>query len=187
MSPRPSLLAALLGFFALAALSSGAAAASTAAGDRSASPGAEPFVVAQSEDSDPDADEPGRHDRDEDPAAAGSRKLFDNWNTAACAFTDEAAFDVQGRWRVDRIEVWYHWQANESSVPYEIFSNDGRLGSGVLVRESCDPYQSAWCIGADRPDAEISAGHYRLKVERPRACQNTISGGNGMIRLYGSD
>ncbi|MGA3086725.1 MAG: hypothetical protein ABSE95_18380 [Thermodesulfobacteriota bacterium] len=115
-----------------------------------------------------------------------SRKLIDNWNTSACDMTDMAEFTLDRSVRVNRIEVWYRWRNREGSVGYTL-SKDGQiLRSGVLTRSDCDPYQEKWCVAVNGFDLWLRPGTYLVRTERPRICQNSGSGGNGFVKVYGS-
>ncbi len=123
---------------------------------------------------------------DQDDRPSHSRKVFDNGNTAACEMTDRAEFRLEHPVRVDRIELWYRWHHHEESVAYTISRHGKTLRSGVLTRASCDPYQENWCNAVDRLDLRLDEGKYVVRTERPRVCQNAGTGGNGVIRVYGS-
>ena len=112
-------------------------------------------------------------------------KLFDNWNTDACGYTDSATFNLQTPARLDHIEVWYHWRGRESSVPYKIWHDGQAIRAGVLDRAECDPYQEAWCSARDSFEIEAGPGAYTIRTERPRICQNDGSAGAGFVKAFG--
>jgi hypothetical protein len=113
-------------------------------------------------------------------------KLFDNWNTDACGYTDSATFNLQTPAHLDQIEVWYQWRARESSVPYTIWHDSQAIRTGMLYRAECDPYQGAWCIARDSVDIDVGPGAYTIRTERPRVCQNGGSAGVGFVKAFGS-
>ena len=113
-------------------------------------------------------------------------KIFDNWNTAGCNFTDTASLDVNQPLQLDKVELWLNWQANEQSVTYKVYFNGNDFGDGTLVRTECDPYQTAWCGASDSPQATLDPGHYEFVIDHPALCQNSGSGGQGFIRVWGS-
>lgn len=115
---------------------------------------------------------------------AGAQQFSNNWNTNACAFTDTAALEIGQALHLSRIELWYNWQPNETSVGYTVMFNGQAVGTGNLSRASCDPYQQAWCVAQDNPDTDLLPGTYTFRTERPFVCQNSESGGRGFIRAY---
>jgi hypothetical protein len=123
------------------------------------------------------------HDRHAPPPREA--QLSDNWNTAACGFTDTATLDLGGATRLTRITLWYNWRAGETAVNYVVTSGGRQVGAGTLHRGSCDPYQGAWCEAQDGLSADFDAGHYRLRLESARLCQNGGSDGAGFIRAWG--
>ena len=115
---------------------------------------------------------------------AGAQEFVNNWNTGACRLTDSATINVSQPQHMSRLELWYNWQPNESSVGYTVSFNGQQIGTGTLKRADCDPYQAAWCIARDTPEAEMSVGTYTFRTAHPRVCQNAGSGGQGFIRAY---
>ena len=111
-------------------------------------------------------------------------KLVDNWNTGACETTANAEFNLDQPILINRIELWYRWQAREEFVGYTLSKNGNLLYSGVLRRGDCDPYQEKWCIAVDEPDLRLNPGGYYLRTDRPRICQNRESYGNGFVKIY---
>src|SRR5665213_1170785 len=81
-----------------------------------------------------------------DDRGTEAKELFNNWNTAACGFTDSAALDVDRPIHLDSIEIWFNWRQGETQVAYSVLQDGREVGSGVLSRASCDPYQGAWCV-----------------------------------------
>jgi hypothetical protein len=115
-----------------------------------------------------------------------AQQLSDNWNTSACAFTDTATLEIGQTVHVSKIELWYNWQPNESSVGYTVLFNGQAVGTGSLSRAGCDPYQQAWCVAQDAPDTDLPPGTYTFRTKRAFLCQNRQSGGRGFIRAYGN-
>ena len=119
-------------------------------------------------------------------APASAQELFNNWNTGTCNVTDVASFTVERPLRVQRIDIWFRWRANETIVGYSA-SRDGEvIATGDLSRAECDPHQTAWCVARGEPGAEMEPGTYTFRTERAGICQNAGSGGQGFIRAYGS-
>lgn len=118
-------------------------------------------------------------------AVTGQNKLFDNWNTGACGYTDSATFNLQTPAHLDRIELWYHWRGRESSVPYTIWHDSQAIRTGMLHRAECDPNQEAWCMARDSVDIDAGPGAYTIRTERRRVCQNDDSAGVGFVRAFG--
>jgi hypothetical protein len=116
---------------------------------------------------------------------AAQEKLFDNFNTNACDYTDRATFDLQTRAHLDHVEVWYRWGGRETSVPYTIWHEGQTIRNGVLMRGDCDPYQEAWCTARDSFDLDAGPGRYTIRTERTRVCQNGGSGGAGFVKAFG--
>lgn len=75
-------------------------------------------------------------------APASAQQLYNNWNTAACNVTDVAGFDVPRSMLVRRIDIWFRWRANETTVGYSVSRNGEVIATGDLSRAECDPYQA---------------------------------------------
>lgn len=128
----------------------------------------------------------GGHDRGAS-AQHAERTLMDNWNTAACGFTDTATLDVSSPIHLSRVDLWFNWRAGERSVTYTVSANGQDFGGGTLTRGDCDPYQGAWCVARDAPDIDLEPGRYEIRAARAGLCQNGGSGGAGFIKAYGYD
>jgi hypothetical protein len=120
------------------------------------------------------------------PPGGGGQMLFENWNPNSCGYTESSRFTLRTPAHVDRIELWYNWQAGENSVPYSILGGGRSLRSGTLRRGSCDPYQAAWCAAGDAVNLDLGAGTYVVRTGRSRVCQNGSSGAAGFIHVFGS-
>jgi hypothetical protein len=118
-------------------------------------------------------------------ATAQPDKIYDNWNTDACGYTDRAPLDLQAPAHLQRLEVWYHWRGQESAVAYTLSRGGQTVRSGMLLRADCDPYQDAWCVARDAVDLDLGRGLYIIRTERPRVCQNAGSGGSGFVKAFG--
>jgi hypothetical protein len=112
-------------------------------------------------------------------------KLFDNFNTGACSYTDSATFNLHGPAHVGQIQVWYRWRSRESTVRYTILRDNQAIRDGVLSRAECDPYQEAWCSANDSIEMDLEPGVYTIRTERPRVCQNDGSSGAGFVKVFG--
>lgn len=116
-----------------------------------------------------------------------TRLLVENWNPQGCGFTDHAQFSLPQATRLDRIDLWYNWAQQERSSRYRLANTNGRVfAEGLLARDSCDPYQGAWCVATGSPRISLPAGSYTIQTERPRVCQNPASRGQGFIKAWGS-
>ena len=117
---------------------------------------------------------------------ASAQPLFDNWNTQACNVTEYTGFVVPRPTLVRRIDIWFRWNANETSVGYAVARNREVVATGELSRAECDPHQAAWCVARVEPNIELEAGDWIFKTDRPGICQNAGSQGVGFIRVFGS-
>jgi len=116
---------------------------------------------------------------------ASAQQFYNNWNTAACGFTDHARFRLHEPTRLTSIELWYHWGPRESEVRYEIFADGEFVKRGRLMRAGCDPYQEAWCEARANVGADLPRGDVEIRTERAKLCQNDGSDGNGFIHAFG--
>jgi hypothetical protein len=114
-----------------------------------------------------------------------SEQIYENWNTGACGVTDTATLDLDAPLRLDRVDLWVNWRGGEQSTSYRVFYNGEDFGGGTLERADCDPYQTSWCAASDSPAASLEPGRYVFQIDHPAICQNSDSGGSGMIRAWG--
>ena len=77
------------------------------------------------------------------PALA--QQLYDNWNPAACGVTDVATLTIGRPARLQRIDIWYRWGLNETTVGYTASLGSEVIANGELSRAECDPYQATVC------------------------------------------
>lgn len=120
-------------------------------------------------------------------AAAPQQQLADVWNPQGCKFTDSSQFALSRPTLVDKIDLWYNWGSGERSTPFTLVGASGQIfARGELRRDSCDPYQGAWCVATASPRIVLPAGRYRVVAGRARVCQNAASGHSGFIRAWGS-
>lgn len=114
------------------------------------------------------------------------QQLADIWNPQGCDFTDSSQFALSRPTRVDRIDLWYNWSSGERSTAFTLAGANGQIfARGELRRDSCDPYQGAWCVATASPRIVLPAGHYRVIAGRARVCQNAASSHSGFIRAWG--
>ena len=117
------------------------------------------------------------------------RELLSIWNPQACSFTDLAMFKLSRPILLQKLDIWYQWQPQESSVPYQLIAVVGGrsrvVHRGLLHRDSCDTYQQSWCIGSEAVQLELGPALYGLKTARPWVCQNQASEGTGFIKVWG--
>ena len=119
------------------------------------------------------------------PGTASAQQFYNNWNTAACGFTDRAGFRLHEPTRLTAIELWYHWGRHESEVGYELFHDGELVKHGHLMRAGCDPYQEAWCEARANVGVDLPRGFVEVRVERGKVCQNDGSDGHGFIHAFG--
>ncbi len=119
-------------------------------------------------------------------APASAQQLFNNWNAGPCVPTSVATFTIQRPVRVQRIDVWFRWRADETSIGYAASHDGAVIANGELSRVECDPHQAAWCIARVEPDADLEPGTYTFRLARAGICQNRASGNQGFIRAYGA-
>ncbi|MGD1037878.1 MAG: hypothetical protein ABR878_11920 [Roseiarcus sp.] len=118
-------------------------------------------------------------------AAQGDVVLTNNWNKDACAVTDTAVLELANPATVSRIDLWFHWNADESSVGYSMSANGQVVATGALTRAECDPIQKTWCVARVEPNLQLQPGRYVFVTSRPGVCQNGGSAGGGFIRAFG--
>ena len=120
-------------------------------------------------------------------ASATERLLVDIGNPYLCGVTDTATLDLDRPTHLTRVDIWFRWQSDESSVGYTVTSGGEQVGGGTLQRAECDPYQGAWCVARDTPDVDLAPGRYEFRTARRGVCQNSGSDGAGFIKAYGYD
>ncbi len=128
-------------------------------------------------------DAPPRDERP--PPIRRVTKLFDNWNSAACAFTDRADFALEAPAQITHVELWYNWRAGERTLPFVLADAGGALAEGELTRGACDPNQASWCVATASLAVAAQPGAHVVQVGQARLCQNAQSGGRGFVRVRG--
>ena len=118
-------------------------------------------------------------------SSASAQQIYNNWNTAACGFTDHARFRLHEPTRLTSIELWYHWGRNESEVSYTLYHRGELVKHGRLMRAGCDPYQEAWCEARANVGVDLSPGRVEVVTARGKLCQNEGSDGEGFIHAFG--
>ena len=116
---------------------------------------------------------------------SGETALYSNFNQQACSLTNSATLYFAGAAHVSRVELWYQWQAGETSAAYSMLVNDRVVRQGRLTRGSCDSAQANWCVAADRLEADFAEGFYEFRTGRPALCQNRQSL-TGFVRAFGT-
>ncbi|MBF0276140.1 MAG: pentapeptide repeat-containing protein [SAR324 cluster bacterium] len=109
--------------------------------------------------------------------------VFNNWNKAGCSFTDRASFNLTTPATLSKLNTWYNWQANQTSVAYRLYQNQNTVHQGIFKRGSCDPYQQTWCQAVDSMNLYLNSGSYTVVAVTGRICQNSGSNGNGFIEV----
>ena len=115
-----------------------------------------------------------------------SEKLYDNWNTYACDYTDTATLDVGRSMHLDRLDLWVNWGSDEQVINYRVLDRGEEIATGELRRGDCDPNQAAWCAATDTPASDLEPGRYTIQIDHDALCQNQTSGGDGFIRAWGN-
>jgi len=113
-------------------------------------------------------------------------KLFEISNIAGCSTTTHSEFTLTGNSLVSRLSVWYKFNSDEFTVPYTLLQGNQTVRSGTLLRNSCDPFQTSWCVAQDTAVAVLPAGDYRINVSNSQICQNPGSQGKGFVGIFGS-
>lgn len=121
------------------------------------------------------------------PSVTNTQQIADNWNTGGCGLTDRVTLSLNKPTHLDRVDLWYHWGPNETSVPYSLIHNGQIVSNGTLIRAECDRYQAAWCVARGQLGSDLAAGVYTFRTQRAAVCQNAGSGGQGFVRAYGSN
>lgn len=116
---------------------------------------------------------------------AHAQQFYNNWNTAACEFTDRAGFQLHRATHLTAVELWYHWGRHESEARYELYQDDRFIKRGRLMRAGCDPYQEAWCEARANIGIDLPRGDVEIRTERAKICQNEQSNGEGFIHAFG--
>jgi hypothetical protein len=133
----------------------------------------------------PEGDDEGPTHWDTTPVPSQSGMFADNWNPAICDLTNLATLVVKRAVHLDRFDLWIKWHASERTMPYTVTNDGVDIGGGTLRRDACDPIQGAWCVGTDRPDADLVPGTYEIQIDQEAICQNAESEQEGFIRAWG--
>ncbi len=116
--------------------------------------------------------------------AAAETLVFDSSNTylGACGYTDSSQWTLARALTVSKIQLWYYWQANETTLPVTVTKDGAEFASYTATRGSCDPYQASWCNADFAINKEFSAGTYATKIANKYQCLKP--GDTGVVRLY---
>lgn len=119
-------------------------------------------------------------------STAASKLLFERNNIAACGFTDTSTFKLDSSHLVTKLQTWYSWESNEITLDYQLKQGPKVIHEGVLVRKDCDPYQRQWCQAIEENlSLNLESGDYQLIADTKKICQNSGSGNDGFIFVYG--
>lgn len=119
-------------------------------------------------------------------SAPESKLLFERNNIAACGFTDTSTFPLKEAYIITKLQTWYSWESNEITLDYQLKRGSQIIHQGVLVRKDCDPYQRQWCQAVEENlSLKLDAGDYQLVADTKKICQNSGSGNDGFIFVYG--
>ena len=64
-------------------------------------------------------------------APALAQQLIENWNTAACDCTDVATLSLDRPTDLQRVDIWYRWAANETSVHHSVSQNGSAVAQAT--------------------------------------------------------
>lgn len=117
-------------------------------------------------------------------AAQQGPAIYDNWNKGGCGYTDLIRVTLDRDQSVGRARTWISWPQGVSTAPYTLLRDGVPVRSGTFTRNSCDPYQPAWCEGVDDWNLTLEGGSYVIVTGLARVCQNGASDGNGFLSLH---
>ena len=87
---------------------------------------------------------------------------------------------------ITKFQTWYSWGSNEITLDYKLLRGETLVREGVLLRKDCDPYQRQWCQAVEENlTLNLEPGDYTLVADTEKICQNSTSGGDGFIFVYG--
>lgn len=112
--------------------------------------------------------------------------VFDSTDNylGGCQLTDKSEWTLKENLHVTTFQIWYYWDANETTLPVTVTKDGQEFASFTATRSSCDPYQKSWCNADYALNKDMPAGTYATKI--PGAKQCLKPGGTGTVRLYGT-
>lgn len=114
------------------------------------------------------------------------KQLYDNGNIGGCSYTNTGTFTINRSLNVSILEAYYHWKQGQTTEKFTLYKNGTALGAGHFTKNECSPGTS-WCRGLNNLNKILSPGQYTVKTADSRICQNSGTGGNGVIRIYSKD
>jgi hypothetical protein len=111
--------------------------------------------------------------------------IYDTFNENECQHTNSTNFTLEASTNITNITLWYHWSTYETEIPYSILQNNTIIIYGTMVREHCDPIESAWCNAITQLNQTFQSGTYQLRVPNKQIGMNSKSNYNGFIKIYG--
>ena len=117
---------------------------------------------------------------------AYAQQFFDDWNSAACGSTDVAMLTVERPIRLQRVDIWYRWRPNETTVHFRRRSAAKSSKKANCLAPSATRSRRLGASPVLEAGAEIEPGIYTFRTARAAICQNRASGGNGFIRAFGA-
>ena len=121
------------------------------------------------------------------PVLAYDPLVFDSTNNyiGACQLTDNSEWTLSEDLNVSTFQIWYNWDANETSLPVTLYKDGQEFASFTATRTGCDTYQKNWCNADYELNKIMPAGTYTTKI--PTAKQCLEPGKTGTVRLYGTN
>jgi hypothetical protein len=121
------------------------------------------------------------------PVYALDKLAFDSTDhyLGGCQLTNKSSWELKEDLNVTTFEVWYSWNANETTLPVKVYKNGEVFADFVATRSQCDPYQKQWCNADYKINKVFPAGSYTTEIPEKRQCLKP--GGTGAIRLYVND
>ena len=118
---------------------------------------------------------------------AAEKLIFDSTNNylGGCQLTDKSEWELNEDLNVSKFQIWYQWNANETSLPVKVFLDGKEFAEFDAVRSACDPYQKQWCNADYAINKLFPKGKYTTQIPDSRQCLKP--GGTGTIRLYDED
>jgi hypothetical protein len=118
--------------------------------------------------------------------AADDPMVFDSTDgyIGACAYTATSTWTLTQDLTISKFQVWYKWQAGETSLPVTVTKDGQDFASFTAVRGTCDPYQATWCNADYAINRVLPAGTYTTTIATAYQCLKP--GGTGTVRLYGT-
>lgn len=122
------------------------------------------------------------------PAGGRVVELAKVWNTESCDVTDQAALRLADDVVLTKIETWYQFPENTSSLSFQLLNADGEeVLASTMGKQTCDAEHPEWCaaLRANLRQA-LPAGEYTLVTSAPGLCTNAATEGQAFVKLSGA-